>query len=75
MPCLSAIAVALKLQEIDCYRTDTDREYLKGLGQTVQVNAGQVFICDTDEAYRFITHAIVKKLVIKIITEENTRLV
>ncbi|MCO4164178.1 beta-galactosidase subunit beta [Citrobacter youngae] len=64
-----------QLQKIDYYRKDTDREYLKGLGQTVQINAGQVFISDTDEAYRFITHAIVKKLVIKIITEENTWLV
>lgn len=67
-------AAKTRLQEVDYYREETDCEYLKGLGQTVQVNTGQVFIFDNDEAYRFITHDIVKKLVIKIIVKENTGL-
>ncbi|HGY3717707.1 beta-galactosidase subunit beta [Citrobacter sp. Res13-Sevr-PEB04-36] len=67
-------AAKTQLQEVDYYREETDREYLKGLGQTVQVYEGQIIICDNDEAYRFITHTTVKKLVINVISKEATRL-
>lgn len=64
-------AAKTQLQEVDYYREETDREYLKGLGQTVQVYEGQIVIYDNDEAYRFITHSTVRKLVINIISKET----
>lgn len=67
-------AAKAQLQEVDYYRKETDREYLKGLGQTVQVHEGQVIICDNREAYRFITHSTVKKLVINLIDKETEQL-
>jgi evolved beta-galactosidase subunit beta len=39
---------------------ETDREYLKGIGETV-VHEGQMVICDTHEAYRFICDSPVKR--------------
>ena len=62
-------AAKAHLRPVDCYREEMDREYLKGLGQTVRIQEGQIIICDNDEAYRFITHSIVKKLVIKIMSD------
>lgn len=63
-------AAKAQLRQVDCYREETDREYLRGLGQTVQVHEGQIIICNNDEAYRFITHSIVQKLVIKVMAHE-----
>lgn len=68
-------AAKAQLQQVDCYREETDREYLRGLGQTVQVQEGQIIICDNNEAYRFITHAMVKKLVIKVMANALVQLV
>ncbi|MGQ7191661.1 hypothetical protein ACUODJ_60585, partial [Escherichia sp. HC-CC] len=42
------------LQVVEYYRDETDREYLKGCGETVEVHEGQIVICDIHEAYRFI---------------------
>lgn len=63
-------AAKTQLQQVDYYREETDREYLRGLGQTIQVHEGQIIIFDNDEAYRFIAHSMVKKLVIKIVDKE-----
>ncbi|EGE0853755.1 TPA: beta-galactosidase subunit beta, partial [Shigella flexneri] len=34
------------LQVVEYYRDETDREYLKGCGETVEVHEGQIVICD-----------------------------
>ncbi len=49
------------LQVVEYYRDETDREYLKGCGETVEVHEGQIVICDIHEAYRFICNNAVKK--------------
>ena len=46
---------------MEYYRDETDREYLKGCGETVEVHEGQIVICDIHEAYRFICNNAVKK--------------
>ena len=52
------------LQVVEYYRDETDREYLKGCGETVEVHEGQIVICDIHEAYRFICNNAVKKVVL-----------
>ena len=59
------------LQTVACYRDETDREYLKGIGETVKVHEGQMVICDIDEAYRFICDAPVKKVVLRVTVEDG----
>ncbi len=49
------------LQVVEYYRDETDREYLKGCGETVEVHEGQIVICDIHEAYRFICNNAVRK--------------
>lgn len=49
------------LRVVEYYRDETDREYLKGCGKTVEVREGQMVICDNHEAYRFICNNAVKK--------------
>ena len=39
------------LQVVEYYRDETDREYLKGCGETVEVHEGQIVICDIHEAF------------------------
>ncbi|MFW0764480.1 beta-galactosidase subunit beta [Trabulsiella odontotermitis] len=65
------VAAKSQLQEVECYRDETDREYLKGCGETVQVHEGQMVIFDNDEAYRFICDAAVKKVVLKVTIEDG----
>ncbi|WP_312284889.1 beta-galactosidase subunit beta [Yokenella regensburgei] len=65
------VAEKSQLQEVECYRDETDREYLKGCGDTVQVHEGQMVICDIDEAYRFISDTPVKKVVLKVTIEDG----
>lgn len=60
-----------QLQTVACYRDETDREYLKGIGETVQVHEGQMVICDTHEAYRFICDSPVKKVVLRVTIEDG----
>ena len=60
-----------QLQTVACYRDETDREYLKGVGETVQVHEGQMVICDTHEAYRFICDSPVKKVVLRVTIEDG----
>ena len=52
-------------------RDETDREYLKGCGETVEVHEGQIVICDIHEAYRFICNNAVKKVVLKVTIEDG----
>lgn len=59
------------LQVVECYRDETDREFLKGCGNTVQVHEGQMVICDIDEAYRFINDGVVKKVVLRVTVEDG----
>lgn len=59
------------LQIVECYRDETDREYLKGCGTTVQVREGQLVICDIDEACRFISEEPVKKVVLRVTVEDG----
>lgn len=60
-----------QLQTVECYRDETDREYLKGCGVIVQMQAGQLAICDNEEAYRFICLSPVKKIVFHITRKET----
>lgn len=62
------------LKEVEHYRNETGHEYLKGFGHIVQINEGQVVIFDNYEAYRFITHSAVKKLILKTFIEPSTLL-
>ncbi|SQB37493.1 Evolved beta-galactosidase subunit beta [Citrobacter koseri] len=59
------------LQVVEYYRDETDREYLKGCGNTVEVHEGQMVICDNHEAYRFISNHAVKKVVLKVTIEDG----
>lgn len=59
------------LQLVECYRDETDREFLKGCGETVQVREGQMVICDINEAYRFISDGPVKKVVLRVTVEDG----
>ena len=59
------------LQVVEYYRDETDREYLKGCGETVEVHEGQIVICDIHEAYRFICNNAVKKVVLKVTIEDG----
>ena len=56
---------------VEYYRDETDREYLKGCGKTVEVREGQMVICDNHEAYRFICNNAVKKVVLKVTIEDG----
>lgn len=56
---------------MEYYRDETDREYLKGCGETVEVHEGQIVICDIHEAYRFICNNAVKKVVLKVTIEDG----
>lgn len=60
-----------ELQLVECYRDETDREYLKGCGTTVQVHEGQLVICDIDEACRFICEEPVKKVILRVTVEDG----
>lgn len=60
-----------QLQVVACYRDETDREYLRGIGETVQVHEGQMVICNTHEAYRFICDSPVKKVVLRVTIEDG----
>lgn len=60
-----------QLQVVECYRDETDREFFKGCGTTVQVHEGQMVICDIDEACRFISDGTVKKVVLRVTTEDG----
>lgn len=59
------------LQVVECYRDETDREYLKGVGHTAQVHEGQVVICENHEAYRFISDTPAKKIVLYVTIEDG----
>lgn len=59
------------LQEVECYRDETDREFLKGCGDTVQVHEGQMVVCDINEACRFISEGPVKKVVLRVTVEDG----
>ena len=59
------------LQPVACYRDETDREYLKGVGHTEQVREGQIVICENHEAYRFISDAPAKKVVLNVTIEDG----
>ena len=56
---------------VEYYRDETDREYLKGCGETVEVHEGQIVIYDIHEAYRFICNNAVKKVVLKVTIEDG----
>ncbi|WP_436858942.1 beta-galactosidase subunit beta [Citrobacter tructae] len=60
-----------QLQVVEYYRDETDREYLKGCGEAVDVHEGQMVICDNREAYRFICQDAVKKVVLKVTIEDG----
>ena len=60
-----------QLQTVACYRDETDREYLNLIGETVQVHEGQMVICYTHEAYRFICDSPVKKVVLRVTIEDG----
>lgn len=60
-----------ELQPVECYRDDTDREYLKGVGKTQQVHEGQLVICENHVAYRFISEEPVKKVVLNVTIEDG----
>ena len=60
-----------QLQTVACYRDETDLENLIGIGETVQVHEGQMVICDTHEAYRFICDSPVKKVVLRVTIEDG----
>ncbi|AIP98140.1 beta-galactosidase subunit beta [Salmonella enterica] len=60
-------ATKTALQTISYYRDETDREYLKGCGSIIQIHAGQLFICDNREAYRFICRTPVKKIIFSVV--------
>lgn len=64
-------ALKTRLQVIECYRDETDREYLQGHGVIVPVHAGQIVICDNSEACRFICDSPVKKVLLKVTIEER----
>lgn len=59
------------LQVVECYRDETDREFFKGCGNTVEVHEGQMVICDIDEACRFISGGAVKKVVLRVTVEDG----
>ncbi|BBS38201.1 beta-galactosidase subunit beta [Enterobacter cloacae complex sp. 2024EL-00215] len=59
------------LQLVACYRDETDREYLKGVGHTEQVREGQIVICENHEAYRFISDTPAKKVVLNVTIEDG----
>jgi len=59
------------LQLVECYRDETDREYLKGVGHTKQVREGHVVICENHEAYRFISDMPAKKVVLYVTVEDG----
>lgn len=59
------------LQLVECYRDETDREYLKGVGHTEQVREGHVVICENHEAYRFISDTPAKKVVLYVTVEDG----
>lgn len=59
------------LQEVECYRDETDREFFKGCGETVQVHEGQMVICDNHEAYRFLSESAVKKVILRVTVEDG----
>jgi len=59
------------LQRVECYRDETDREYLKGVGHTQQVHEGQIVICENHEAYRFISDEPVKKVILNVTIEDG----
>ncbi|GLR08166.1 beta-galactosidase subunit beta [Mixta theicola] len=60
-----------QLQMAERYRDETDREYLQGSGDTVQVHEGQMIVCDNSEAYRFICDSPVKKVVLRVTIEDG----
>ncbi|NIF48388.1 beta-galactosidase subunit beta [Enterobacter sp. Ap-1006] len=60
-----------QLKTVACYRDETDREYLKGIGDIVTVTEGQMVICDPEEAYRFISDEWVKKVVLRVTIEDG----
>ncbi|EBA5083625.1 DUF386 family protein, partial [Salmonella enterica] len=60
-------ATKTALQTISYYRDETDSEYLKGCGSIIQIHAGQLFICDNREAYRFICRTPVKKIIFSVV--------
>lgn len=60
-----------QLQVVEFYRDETDREFFKGCGTTVQVHEGQMVICDIDEACRFISDGAVKKVVLRVTVEDG----
>lgn len=65
------VAPKSALKTVACYRDETDREYLKGIGEIVQVHEGQLIVCDNSEAYRFICDAPVKKVVLLVTIEDG----
>lgn len=53
------------------YRDETDREYLQGQGEKVQVKAGQIAVFDTEHAYRFHADQPIRKVVLKVTIEDG----
>ncbi|MDV5169664.1 beta-galactosidase subunit beta [Photobacterium rosenbergii] len=59
------------LEVVEAYRDETDREYLRGEGETRELYEGQVAIFDNREAYRFHGDNRVRKVVLKVTIEDG----
>lgn len=65
------IAKKSDLELVQAYSDETDREYLAGNGEKIQLCAGQVAVFDNAKAYRFHGDNRVRKVVIKVTIEDG----
>src|SRR5699024_12319823 len=52
-------------------RSASSRSSSKGCGETVEVDEGQIVICDSHEAYRFICNNTVNNVVMRVTIEDG----
>ncbi len=60
-----------QLELVTAYSDETDREYLKGKGEVIELHQGQVAIFDNTTAYRFHGNNRVRKVVLKVTIEDG----
>ncbi|WP_019613912.1 beta-galactosidase subunit beta [Psychromonas ossibalaenae] len=53
------------------YQDETDREFLRGQGQSQKLSQGQVAVFDNNKAYRFHGDSRVRKVVLKVTVEDG----
>ena len=59
------------LQVVEYYRDETDREYLKGCGETVEVHEGQIVIAISMKRIGLSAITLFQKLVLKVTIEDG----